>query len=253
MRKIKDEIDIEEIERFLIEIDRKKLSRASTGIIELDKTLGGGFIRGSLILVSGPPGSGKTTLALQFVFSSKSEKSLYITFTEPVEKIREFFKTYSFYDEERILSKDVIFLDFDILRSLLEEGAIRRFDVTLIQLLTDFIKKSNVRKVVIDSITSLKEYFDSRSDYREFLMKLSKLAFETKTVILMTSEVETKGPELIMKYDFESYVADVIILLSMEVSPVGVSRWLQVLKARGTMYSDVRRSFRITSDGIVFI
>ncbi|MCD6139274.1 MAG: hypothetical protein J7J91_12040, partial [Deltaproteobacteria bacterium] len=72
-------------------------------------------------------------------------------------------------------------------------------------------------------------------------------------VILMTSEVETRGSELIPRYDFESYVADVIILLSMEVSPVGVSRWLQVLKARGTMYSDVRRSFRITGDGIIFI
>jgi len=253
MRRSGEEINIEEIERFLIEMEKRELSRASTGIAELDKTLGGGFIRGSLVLVSGPPGSGKTTLALQFVFSSKAEKALYITFTEPVEKIREFFKTYSFYDEERVLSKEIMFMDFDILRSILEESAIRKFDKMLIQILSDFIKKSNVRKVVIDSITSLKEYFDSRSDYREFLMRLSKLAFETKAVILMTSEVETRGSELIPRYDFESYVADVIILLSMEVSPVGVSRWLQVLKARGTMYSDVRRSFRITGDGIIFI
>ena len=120
-----EDINIEEIERLLLEAESRELSRVSTGIVELDKTLGGGFIRGSLVLVSGPPGSGKTTLALQFVFSSKGEKALYITFTEPVEKIKEFFKTYSFYDEDRVVSNEVMFMDFDILRSVLEESVIR--------------------------------------------------------------------------------------------------------------------------------
>ena len=58
--------------------------RISTGIEGLDNILGGGLPRGHLYLIEGDPGTGKTTLALQFLMAgaSNNEPALYITLSE---------------------------------------------------------------------------------------------------------------------------------------------------------------------------
>ena len=57
---------------------------ANSGILELDTILKGGFPRDRMCLLQGPPGSGKTTLALQFLLAGakRGEKGAYITFSE---------------------------------------------------------------------------------------------------------------------------------------------------------------------------
>ena len=63
----------------------EKIKRTSTGIIELDRILNGGLPIGSLILVTGGPGTGKTILSTQFVYNGAvkfSEKGIIVTFNE---------------------------------------------------------------------------------------------------------------------------------------------------------------------------
>lgn len=62
-------------------------SRRKTGIAELDRILGGGIVNGSLILLGGEPGVGKSTLALQLALALKGEKILYISGEESEEQI----------------------------------------------------------------------------------------------------------------------------------------------------------------------
>ncbi len=61
--------------------------RLHTGISELDRILGSGIVRGSLILLGGEPGVGKSTLALQLALAMKSEKILYVSGEESEEQI----------------------------------------------------------------------------------------------------------------------------------------------------------------------
>ena len=58
--------------------------RATTGLVELDRVLGGGVVSGSAILVGGPPGIGKSTLLLQAMhkLSNGSRKALYVSAEE---------------------------------------------------------------------------------------------------------------------------------------------------------------------------
>src|ERR1700732_5281083 len=65
-------------------------NRLNSGIEELDHILGGGFPAKRLFLIEGAPGSGKTTLALQFLLAGakNSEKGLYVTFSESEDEIR---------------------------------------------------------------------------------------------------------------------------------------------------------------------
>ena len=69
----------------------KPRSVASTGIEGLDDILDGGFTAHRLYLVEGMPGSGKTTLALQFLIAAagRGERVLYITLSETGEELRE--------------------------------------------------------------------------------------------------------------------------------------------------------------------
>src|SRR6202051_3870568 len=66
-------------------------NHAKTGIWGLDNILSGGFSRGHLFLVEGAPGTGKTTIALQFLMEGAraGEKCLYITLSETERELRE--------------------------------------------------------------------------------------------------------------------------------------------------------------------
>ncbi len=72
------------------EIKGAKKKRAETGIKELDRVLGGGVVLGSLVLIGGEPGIGKSTLLLQVSrdYSLKGEKVLYVSGEESLEQIK---------------------------------------------------------------------------------------------------------------------------------------------------------------------
>jgi circadian clock protein KaiC len=64
-------------------------TKAASGIAGLDDILSGGFAKGSLFLIEGSPGTGKTTLALQFLFEGEraGERNLYITLSETKDEL----------------------------------------------------------------------------------------------------------------------------------------------------------------------
>lgn len=72
----------------LKELDTSEEIRFSTGISELDRVLGGGAVTGSLVLVGGAPGIGKSTLLLQMCGSIKAEKLLYVTGEESERQLK---------------------------------------------------------------------------------------------------------------------------------------------------------------------
>ncbi len=76
--------------RTLSEIELSESARITTGIHELDRVLGGGIVQGSLVLVGGDPGIGKSTLLLQMCrrLSEEKHKLLYISGEESLQQIR---------------------------------------------------------------------------------------------------------------------------------------------------------------------
>jgi DNA repair protein RadA/Sms len=72
----------------LSEITADEHGRVKTGLSELDRILGGGLVKGSLILLGGEPGVGKSTLALQLALALKDNKILYVSGEESEQQIK---------------------------------------------------------------------------------------------------------------------------------------------------------------------
>ena len=76
----KDKKNLNVVPRELNSIEKKDVERIKTGFDELDRVLGGGFVKGSLTLLGGEPGIGKSTLILQISDKIKGEgKVLYVS------------------------------------------------------------------------------------------------------------------------------------------------------------------------------
>jgi len=80
--KLQEQISLLKQPAIAVDIDKVELKedeRIKTGINELDRVLGGGIVTGSVVLVAGDPGVGKSTLMTQIVPGLKGKKILYVT------------------------------------------------------------------------------------------------------------------------------------------------------------------------------
>ena len=69
-------------------VDGREAARTKTGIGELDRVLGGGIVEGSLILLSGAPGIGKSTILLQMCQTLNNKKMIYVSGEESARQIK---------------------------------------------------------------------------------------------------------------------------------------------------------------------
>ena len=126
------------------------IARISSGVKGLDKLTMGGYSAGSINLIAGGPGSGKTILAIQFLISGilNGENGIYITFEEKKEKVFQIMKDSFGWDLEKYeKEKKFIFLEYtpeQVKRVLVEGGG----------LIDNIIVKRKIKRIVIDSITS---------------------------------------------------------------------------------------------------
>src|SRR6185295_17131750 len=96
---------------------RPSIPRIETGIRNLDAVFGGGLPKGSVSVISGPPGSGKTILTQQLCFHAASPKNriLYFnTLSEPTAKTLRYLKQFAFFDETK-LAEDFHFVDLGVI------------------------------------------------------------------------------------------------------------------------------------------
>ena len=157
-------------------IEGKEASRTSTGVGELDRVLGGGLVKGSLVLLGGEPGIGKSTLILQICNKMKGEgKVLYVSGEESAEQIK------IRADRLNIKNEDILFLG-----------------ETDIDLIADAIKETNPKLVIIDSIQTM--YSDeitsaagTVSQVREITARIMKICKQESITTIIIGHVTKDG------------------------------------------------------------
>jgi len=218
------------------------IDRLTTGTSRLDVVLGGGLPLNAISLVIGLPGSGKTVLAEQCVFSNASRErpALYLsTVSEPLEKILRYGQTLSFFDPAAV-GASVFYDDLGIVVG--DKGL-----PGVLEHARDLIRGHRPSIIVIDSFKALRPYAPDAGEYRRFLHDLAGMLGVLPITSVWIGEYEDE--EIAAAPEFA--VADAIIAMGSNQAAERASRALRVLKLRGGGFLSGEHSYRISADGIV--
>lgn len=215
--------------------------RVSSGVAELDEMLGGGFFRGSSILLSGTAGTGKTSLAMTFLKAAceRGESALYFGFEESSSQI--------------IRNMASIGLD---LRPYVEKGLLHFQTVRPSSLgleahlvsMHQIIEQVDPKVVVVDPVTN----FIAVSEAHGVKSMLTRLIdfLKVKQITSFFTHLSTAGGPLESTEEDVSSIMDSWLLLRDMEYRFRRNYALYVLKSRGTAHSHEMRRFMLTNEGV---
>jgi circadian clock protein KaiC len=221
----------------------------STGVAGLDDVLGGGLTARRLYLVEGRPGTGKTTVGLQFLIAGRDrgEAVLYITLSETREEIEEVARAHGWQLDgvhvQELLPQESE-LDPDQQATLFHASEVELADAT--QRMLGEVERVRPTRIVIDSLSELKLLSGSSLRYRRQVLALKQyFAGQQSTVVLLDDM--TAGDEDLQVHS----IAHAVLRLEQMHSDYGATRRrLIVSKYRGRRYRDGFHDYRIVRGGL---
>lgn len=206
-----------------------------TGIMGLDNALKGGLRRGASVLVTGSPGTGKTIMALQFIYNGMkdyNENGIFITTEENLDDIRHYAKTLGMDIEKYEKSGNIVLIEKSVTRL--------RGGIVSIDGLLDLIKKKNIKRVSLDSLIFF-EYLYPKVDHdgmefrRQVLLFMQQMK-KTGISFLCTSERHITDLDRI-EYDMMDFLFEGFIIVTRVRKGAYFERILTVVKMRGQEHS----------------
>lgn len=223
------------------------MEQLKTGIIGLDEMVDSGIPSGHIIAVLGPPGSGKSTFCLQFIYAGlqNSENCVYLSLEESVENIIKTAAIYSWDLKPHITNKKLSMVHLSTLNL---KATVDRIENELPIL----FKTLNVKRLAIDPITLYEMINDSESERRDRLFNFARLIKETGVTAIMTSEISRENPYY-SRYGLIEYIADGVIILrqARKVDVGAVTTVIEVSKMRHIDHSKEIKPYNITKKGII--
>jgi len=229
--------------------------RCVTGIEALDAILGGGIPRGNMVLVAGSVGTGKTTLTLEFLIrgAERGERSLFLSVTEATAKLVQNVSTFEFFRTSLIEDGSLVLVDLPTITAKLgfDRDELSHEDLDLLlRTIRDLVRTLSIRRLVIDSITSLGYRIHRDEQLRDFLLRLGETLSEVGCTSLIISEISPQ-PGRYSARGVEEAIVDGILLLRSTRRLGDILRVLQVVKMRGTPHSRALYVLELTPIGIL--
>lgn len=220
------------------------INRLATGVPGLDEVFGGGLPEFSFNLLAGPPGSGKTTLAHQIMFSLATPKRPALYFTvlgEPPLKMFRYQQQFEFFDSEKI-GQSIHFIN------LAEETATGDLGKVLERMVAE-VQKHGPGMVFVDSFRSviLAGEGDGSSfiGMQHFIQQLGMLMTTWQATTFLLGEYFSEDePSPVFT------VADGLIWLRQSVQSNSMVRKMEIMKLRGQPSLPGLHTFRINQQGL---
>jgi circadian clock protein KaiC len=222
--------------------------RVTTGIKGLDEMLGGGFVPGSMVLVRGAPGTGKTSMALQFLVhgaTKHSEPGLLISFEEFPSSLHRDAEALGWNLKELEASGKLhlMFTSPEVFLASLESP-----DSHLNQMILD----ADIRRLVLDSVSHFDRLTRNVQELRRIYASVTNgLRREGITGMLLGEEGRSEYRRA--SKGGLSFLVDSIILLRYVEIASAMQRAIVVLKMRGSNHAKEIRRYQIAPGGLTVL
>ncbi|MFH0986626.1 MAG: ATPase domain-containing protein [Candidatus Micrarchaeota archaeon] len=220
------------------------MTRVPTGIPGLDDLIGGGFMEGSNVLVSGGTGTGKTILATQYIYKGAEQygdPGIYISMEEGATNLWWNMKSFKwnltkYEQDEKIKVYRVGMIE--------PKDFALRFDEE-IDRIKKMVDKMGAKRLVVDSTTAFAMWIGSDPMIRYSLFKLADELKEMKCTTLMTAETLGERNQF-SRFGVEEFVSDAVVSLYF----MPPQRAIFVRKMRGSRHDQKIHPYEITENGI---
>jgi circadian clock protein KaiC len=221
----------------------------SSGVPGLDDVLNGGFTSDRLYLVEGEPGTGKTTLALQFLTEGqrRGESTLYITLAETSVELRSVAQSHGWsmdgiHIEEIVPDESA--LDPDQQYTIFHASEIELGNTT--QRILAAVDKHRPRRVVLDSLSELQLLAESPLRYRRQVLALKQYLASRSCTTMLLDDRTALSTDLQVRS-----VAHAVLTLELADQAYGAERRrLRVVKYRGIAFRGGAHDYKILRGGL---
>lgn len=225
-------------------------SRAiTTGISGLDNVLAGGLPRNRLYLIEGYPGTGKTTLALQFLMAGRElgESVLYITLSETTDELRDVAQSHGWsldgialVELESVDDRDAGNREYTVFHPAEVE-----LGETTARILAQ-VEQIQPTRVVFDSLSEVRLLAQGPLRYRREILALKQFFAGRKCTVLLLDDRTAQEDDL----QLQSISHGVIRLDRVDVEYGSTRRRLHVVKMRGVRFRDGYHDYQIETGGL---
>ena len=222
-------------------------TRALTGIRGLDTLLVGGFPSGRLHLIEGDPGTGKTTLAMQFLMEGRArgEACLYVTLSETAAELRGVAASHGW----TLQGVEV----FELARA---EGTAEQYTLyhpseielgEMAKTVLDLTDRFRPKRVVIDSLSEMRLLARDSLRYRRQILSLKEYFSQRDCTVLLLDDRTSSADDL----QLQSIAHGVVLLEQMAFEYGRARRRLRIVKLRGVPVVEGFHDFKIARGGLV--
>lgn len=223
--------------------------KVPSGVEGLDEMLGGGFPKNHMIVVMGSFGTGKTTLALQFLLAGlqQDEGGLFISLEEDCDSILRSAASFGWDLQPYVGKKKLAVVKL--------EPSDAKTTITRIKSeLPKFIKNFGADRVVLDSVSLLSTIIPNEQEKRATIFTLCELIRSSGATAILTAETKDDNPQ-VSRDGLVEYTADGVILLRadepQEASEIRLT--IRILKMRRTAHSRRVKPYQIGPNGLTVL
>jgi circadian clock protein KaiC len=218
--------------------------RVKTGIQGFDEMLGGGFLPQTANLVEGAPGTGKSTLGMQFIYNGivkYNEPGLILTFEEFPQQ---------YYHDAAAFGWDFTSLEKQgKLKVIMTSPEVTRLDLENVGgLIETYVTQMGIRRILVDSITHFEQITQNTTELREVEYGFINALKREGVTSLLTKESPALLGDAPQGDSETAFVVDSYSILRYVEIESAISKAILVLKMRGSNHAKDIRQYEINSE-----